>query len=65
MTGTQVERILTGMGLSSFENIKLDKIYKIIMSQNFYSFSYRDLFTFDFTNELIKIKRFVTRKFCL
>ena len=57
MTGNQVKRIIEGMGISSTENVQLPKLTTIIMSQNFYVVPERDFFTFDYTNELIKIKQ--------
>lgn len=56
MTGKQVKRIIEGMGISSSEEVRLPKLTTIIMSQNFYTVPERDVFTFDYENELIKIK---------
>lgn len=58
MTSSQFTRILNGMGIKTYENIRLPKITKIIMSQNFYVVPERDIFTFDSSSNLLKIKQF-------
>ena len=57
MTWSQIETVLNGVGITKYENIRIPKLNNIIMSQNFFVVPERDLFTFDKSNELIKIKQ--------
>ena len=57
MSGKQLKALLEGIGISSFESIQVPNLNTIIMSQNFYVVPDRDFFTFDFTNNLIKVKQ--------
>lgn len=57
MTSTKMKRILTGIGITKFENAQTPEIKTICMSTNQGINPHRDFMTFDFDNELIKIKQ--------
>ena len=57
MTAANVQRILEGLGYTSFSDIQTPEIRTIFLTTNQGINPDRDFITFDFTNSLIKIKQ--------